>query len=167
MKKIISIICFMLISFNSYAEFKLSKDEFLKKIDAKTITLQKTPIIAGLPPNAIQKLIEGQKTRYTSFKDEMFYVGYIETNEYRYFVFYEWYDRGCIFGSTQMSQYKNVPDEVAGGRAVAENKTYEKIDNKYCENMLGIQIPSSKGLFQLPERLQNIINNNKKTTETN
>lgn len=156
------LITLLLIAQTAFAvEFELSKDEFLKKFENNTLTLERSPIIAGLPPTAIKQLIEGQKKQFSSFKDEMFYAGILTTNTYRYFIFYEWYDRGCVFGKTQMSKYKNVSDKLAYERALEENKTYEKIDNKYCEKLLNIKIPSSKGLFELPEKLKNIINQNK------
>lgn len=156
------LITLLIISQSAFAiEFELSKEEFLNKFKNDTLILDRSPIIAGLPPSAIKELIQGQKKQFSSFKDEMFYAGILTTNTYRYFIFYEWYDRGCVFGKTEMSKYKNVSDKVAYERALEENKTYEKIDNMYCEKLLNIKIPSSKGLFELPEKLKNIINQNK------
>lgn len=153
--KLLSFILILLFSSSIYsADYKLTKSEFLKKFEDGSIKLERTPMISGVQPEVLQRLVESNKKKYPSFKDQMFYVGYIESNKYRYFIFYEWFDRGCMFGSTVIGMFKDVKDdETAGKMAKEENKTYEKIDTKYCEKVLGIDIPSEKGLIAIPERV--------------
>ena len=116
---------FVLISllFSSLAfakDYKLSKNEFLKKLDEGRVSLDKTPL-NNIPEQIFPQLIQKMKQQYPDFQREMWYVAYIDSNNYRYFVFYEWYNRGCIFGIQETKKYgknKSSTTVVKGGRKI-------------------------------------------------
>ena len=134
---------FVLISllFSSLAfakDYKLSKNEFLKKLDEGRVSLDKTPL-NNIPEQIFPQLIQKMKQQYPDFQREMWYVAYIDSNNYRYFVFYEWYNRGCIFGIQETKKYgKNNADNWM--QAAKEMQSYSAIDKKYCEQALGITL---------------------------
>lgn len=123
-------------------DYQLDKKEFLDMLDKGRITLEKSPITPGIPPELVKYMIEQQKKEFPGFKDEMYYAGYVDTNDYRYFIFYEWFGRGCVFGSSHSAAFRKVTDQTTGGKmAEKENSGYESIDHRYCEKVLGITIP--------------------------
>lgn len=126
-------------------DYKLTKDEFLSRVEKGDITLDRTPVLS-LPPDVTKVAIEGQKKEFPGFREEMWYVGNINSNKYTYFIFFEWYGRGCIFGMTEPAKYKGAEGKKGGELAQKENDSYEKIDKKYCEKALGITIHNSGGL---------------------
>lgn len=136
-------------------DYQLTKSEFLSRIDSGSLNLEKAPAVAA-HPNMIQQLIESQKKEFPGFKDEMFYVAYTKSTNFTYFLFYEWYDRGCVFGVTEPKKYANTSsDEAKGNLATAENKGYEKVDKKYCEKVLGITLQNG-GLIKIPNAIKPI-----------
>lgn len=147
MKKIL-LLAFLLSTNLFAADYKLTKEEFLKKFDANQITLNLTPIW-NLPPNYIKDFLARTKTHYANFKDQMFYMGIVDSNKYRYHIYYEWTDRGCVWGVSDMSLYKEISDQKAWAQANEDYNSWSKIDNSYCEKLLGITIPSSKGLSKI------------------
>lgn len=153
MKKII-LLGLTFLSLSSFAkDYKLTKSEFLSRLDQGTLTLEKAPSIA-VAPELIDRLITSQKKEFPGFKDEMFYISYVKSNDYTYFVFYEWYDRGCIFGSTEPKAYSRASsDEARGSLANNELKGYETIANKYCEKVLGVSLPEG-GLTRVPNAVK-------------
>lgn len=140
----------LLISLSAFAkDYKLSKSEFLSRLDQGTLSLEKTPSVVATP-DYISRLISSQKKEFPGFKEEMFYVSYVKSNDYTYFIFYEWYNRGCIFGITEPKKYVRASsDESRGAMATAEMNSYERVDNKYCEKVLGTTLPSG-GLTRMP-----------------
>ena len=130
-------------------DYKLSKSEFLSRLDQGTITLEKVPSVAA-NPELIDRLLTSQKKEFPGFKDEMFYVSYVKSNDFTYFVFYEWYDRGCIYGVTEPKAYSRASsDSSRGTLANNELSSYEKIDKKHCEKVLGVSLPDG-GLTRVP-----------------
>lgn len=149
MKKLI-ILSLLFVSTVSWAkDYKLSKSEFLSRLDQGTITLERVPVMAAAP-ELIERSLISQKKEFPGFKDEMFYVSYVKSNEFTYFVFYEWYNRGCIFGITEPKSYPRASsDKARGSMANEEMNSYEKIDTKYCEKVLGTSLPIG-GLTRIP-----------------
>lgn len=145
----LSLILVMFSSVSFAKDYKLTKDEFLKKIDEGRVTLEKTPI-ANVPENIRPQLVASQKKQFPQFEEEMWYVGYVQSDNFRYFVFYEWYNRGCIFGISEPSKY-GKDNQQNWTQAAKEMQSYEPIDKKYCEKYLGIDLPdgSLKGSSQL------------------
>lgn len=151
----LTLVPFLLSSGAWAKDYKLSKEEFLSRLDNGTITLEKAPIVA-VPPNILEELIKSQRKEFPGFKDAMFYAAYVKSNEFTYFVFYEWYDRGCVFGITEPKKFKNGGSEQAlGDAAVQENKSYEKIDKKYCEKAFNLTLTSG-GLVKVPNAIKPI-----------
>jgi hypothetical protein len=136
-------------------DYKLTKSEFLSRFDSGSLTLEKAPAVAA-HPTMVQKLIDSQKKEFPGFKDEMFYVAYTKSNKYTYFIFFEWYNRGCVYGVTEPDQFKSGSSEAQANKAVAERDSYEKIDKKYCEKALGITLNSSSGLVKIPNAIKPI-----------
>ena len=135
-------------------DYKLSKSEFLSRLDQGTITLEKVPSVAA-NPEIIQRLLDSQKKEFPGFKDEMFYVSYTKSNDYTYFVFYEWYDRGCIYGVTEPKAFERASSDASrGSMATDEKNSYETIDKKYCEKVLGTSLPDS--LTRVPNAIKPI-----------
>ena len=149
MKRFIAL-SLLLISVSAWAkDYKLSKSEFLSRLDQGTITLEKVPVMAAAP-ELIERSITSQKKEFPGFKDEMFYISYVKSNEFTYFIVYEWYNRGCIFGITEPKAYQRASsDQSRGSMATDEMNSYEKIDNKYCEKVLGTSLPVG-GLTRIP-----------------
>lgn len=131
----------LLLGFSIQArDYKLDKETFLKRIDENRISLDKAPI-ADLPQNMKPQILAAQKSEYPDFREEMWYVAYIDSNKYRYFVFYEWYHRGCIYGVTEPKLYKDKETEKNTKLALKEYRSYVSIKNKYCEKALGVSLP--------------------------
>ena len=126
-------------------DYQLSKDEFLSKVEQGTITLERSPVLS-LPADVTKIAIEGQKRDFPGFREEMWYVAYIKSNDYTYFIFFEWYNRGCVFGTTQPASFKGAEGKKGGELAKKEYESYSKIDKKYCEKALGITIHNTGGL---------------------
>lgn len=151
---ILSLIFFLAIP--SYAkDYKLTKSEFLSRFDSGSLTLEKSPVFAA-HPNFVQQLIDSQKKEFPGFKDEMFYMAYTKSNKYMYFIFFEWYNRGCVFGISEFGAFKSGSDDSLTNKALAENDSYEKIDKKYCEKALGLTLNSSSGLIKVPNAIKPI-----------
>jgi len=135
-------ILFLLIfSISAFAkDYKLSKDEFLERFDKGTLSLERAPVLAA-SPDLIERFIGSQKKEFPGFKEEMFYAGYVKSNAYTYILFYEWYNRGCIFGITEPKAFERASsDEARGSLAMEEYNNYLPIDKKYCEKLLGIKL---------------------------
>lgn len=142
---------FILISSNLFAkDYLLSRKEFLDRLDAGTLALDKAPIFTTTP-DIIDRMIQAQKKEFPGFQDGMFYYAYVKSNAYTYFVFYEWYRRGCVWGYTEDKKYQNASsDETRGSMATAEQENYEKIDKKYCTQILGLEHIGDSGLTRIP-----------------
>lgn len=122
---------------------KLSKKDFLLRLDNNSLNLEKAPSVANLSQEIISGIIQSQKKEFPGFKEEMFYIAYVKSGNYTYFVFYEWYDRGCVFGSSDKRKYEGTKNgEALNDFAVEELKSYEKIHKKYCDKVLGIEVPA-------------------------
>ena len=148
------IFIFIIISLSAFAkDYKLSKSEFLERFDKGTLALEKAPVIAA-SPDLIERFINSQKKEFPGFMDEMFYVGYVKSNSFTYIIFYEWYNRGCIFGVTEPSAFERASsDEVRGTLATEEYNNYLPIDRKYCEKLLGISIKKNS-LTRIPNAIK-------------
>ena len=121
-------------------DFKLDKDTFLKRVDENRISLDKSPV-ANIPDSIKPQLLASQKKQFPGFQEEMWYAAYIDSDKYRYYVFYEWYNRGCVFGISEPSKYKKGDDSANNAAAVKEYQSLVKIDERYCEKALGIKVP--------------------------
>lgn len=131
-------------------DYKMDKSEFLSRLDSGSITLERTPM-SPLPDNLLTQFLASQKKEFPGFKDEMFYVGYIKSNNYIYMVFYEYYDRGCVFGVSEPKKFQGSGSDAAKGEmAKAEMNSYQKIDKKYCEKVLNLSNLQSGGLTRIP-----------------
>lgn len=127
-------------------DYELTKEELLRKIDNGTVSMEKAPVMS-LPADAYRMIMESQKKEFPGFRDEMFYYSYVSSNEFRYMIFFEWYDRGCVFGKTKpVGSGKEMSGKAFYELAKKEKDSYEKIDKKYCEKLLGITIYNSGGL---------------------
>lgn len=133
-------------------DYKMTKDEFLSRVSGGTVTLEKTPSLA-MAPELVSRVIDAMKKEFPGFKDEMFYIAYVKSTDFTYFLFYEFYDRGCIFGITEPKKYKNNSDEKNGSLAMDEYKSYQKVDKKYCEKALGISLPDGS-LSKIPNAIK-------------
>lgn len=138
-------------SFLFSSELTMTKDEFLKRFDQGSLSLEKAPVLPGIDADLIKTLIDSNKKEFPGFQDEMFYIAYVNTNQYSYMIMYEWYDRGCIYGRFELNAFKGktmTPKEFADlDSSIA--KSYEKIEPKYCEKALNLRNLSDKGLTRL------------------
>lgn len=142
----------ILISSLAFAkDYKMDKGEFLSRLDAGTLTLERTPM-SNFPDNLLTQFLTSQKKEFPGFKDEMFYVGYVKSTDYLYMVFYEYYDRGCVFGVSEPKKFQGTgsSDNSKGEMAKAELNSYQKIDKKYCEKVLNLTNLPSGGLTRVP-----------------
>lgn len=171
MKFVIKTFFLLLISNSVFAtDILMKSSEFLKKLDAKQLIVEKYPLIPNVPPQYIEQFKQSQKKAYPNFKDEMVYTGTVTSRDYVYGIFYEWYNRGCVFyvrfsremkpitekyNKSKSESEKEALNKQAYEIAMKEASLMEKIDSSYCEKILGITLPASKGLFKLP----NIMNN--------
>ena len=130
----------------AFADYELNKSELLQKIDNGTVSMEKSPVMS-LPADLYRITIENQKKEFPGFREEMFYYAYVNSNNMRYMIFFEWYDRGCIFGKTKpMGTDSKLSGKAFYELSKKENESYEKIDKKYCEKLLGLTIHNSGGL---------------------
>lgn len=133
--------------FNSLAfsaeDLALTKDEVLSRIDAGTLTFEKSSIL----PSSDQKngkttiipqdmTIQHIMKKNPMLKEEYLYYNYRRTNKWEYTINYEWWDRQCklrILGYTKekgMMVYQNNKETIEG----------IKIPTKYCEKVYQMKI---------------------------
>jgi hypothetical protein len=137
MKKLV--LLFLSISFFSSLsfgeEFKLTKDEFLKKLEMGTVTMSKDPLFPGLSEGMKNGAAEMYKAKYPNFQSAYLFVPTVRTNKYCYSVVYEWPLHKCVFRIDTVSKDPKKPIK-------REDVDIEGtvVDKKYCEMAYGIKI---------------------------
>lgn len=128
-----SIILFGSIAF-AQEEVKLTKDEFLSRLDKGSITLKKDPLFPGLNEAQRKEFLMKMKSKNPSFKEAFWFVPNLRTNNFVYTVFYEWPTRKCYFRAEGFDRNKKEykRDEIDPAGTV--------IPVKYCEKAYGIKI---------------------------
>ena len=126
------VLLFSSLSF-AQSEIKLTKEEFLQRLESGTIIMNKDPLFT-IPENDKVKIMDNFKKNYPNFKDAYWFVPNLKTNKYLYTVFYQWPTRSCLYRVEDLDPVtKKVKTESIDPKG-------QNIDRKYCEKAYGIKI---------------------------
>lgn len=118
------------------ADIKLSKEEFVQRLERNEISMSKVPYMP-VPENIKKEFFKKLKTKYPNFKEEFWFVNELRTNKYIYTIYYEYYTLGsnkCVFRAEGFDRNTKlyVPTEI--------DVKGQPIDVKHCEKLYGIKI---------------------------
>lgn len=112
---------------------RLTKEEFLSKVDNGKIQLERE-MVFNLPSNILAQEEDKIKLTYPAFKSEMFYVGYIKDNKVMYSLFFNWTYPQC---ELRIEELDAKTGKASGKTADVKG---QKVDKKYCAKFLGINL---------------------------
>lgn len=121
----ISFIVFISLSTAFAKSERLTKEEFLSRIDNGTIKLEKAPIM-NIPSDIENKILNNLKGKYPHFKDQMWYFAYIKDNNFMYSLFFDWTTESCVLRIEEL-------DKKTGRQTVSSLDIHgQKIKKSYC-----------------------------------
>lgn len=111
-------------------EDRLTKEEFLNRVENGTISLERAPVM-GLPPAIQQKIIDKTKQKYPRFKEVMWYVHYIKDNNYIYSLFFDWTLDQCSLRIEKIDPKLGKPNEKT------MDVVGQRVKKSYCDRVCG------------------------------
>ena len=89
---------------------RLTKEEFLSRVERGTLSLERGPIMA-IPEALVEKIQAKMRAKYPKFKPEMWYVNYITDNSYIYSLFFDWTLDQCLLRIEKIDPRLGKPNE--------------------------------------------------------
>lgn len=111
-------------------EDRLTKEEFLNRVENGTISLERAPVM-GLPPAIQQKIIDKTRQNYPRFKEVMWYVHYIKDNNYLYSLFFDWTLDQCSLRIEKIDPKLGKPNEKT------MDVVGQRVKKSYCDRVCG------------------------------
>jgi hypothetical protein len=109
---------------------RLTKEEFLSRIENGSITLEKAPIMS-VPANFQKHMLDKIKEKYPNFKDQMWYFAYIKDNNFMYSLFFDWTSDSCVLRIEEL-------DKKTGRQTVNSVDIHgQKVKKSYCDKGFG------------------------------
>lgn len=111
---------------------RLTKEEFLSRIDNGTVTLDRSPIMS-IPPGIQKKVTDKIKQKYPNFKDHMWYFCYIKDNNFMYSLFFDWTLNACILRIEELDKKTGKPTEKT------LDLDGQRVKKSYCDKVYGVE----------------------------
>ena len=116
---------------NSFgSENRLTKEEFLQRVDSGQLQLDRSPIFVG-PPAMMQNIVEKQRLLYPDMRDDNLYYFYIRDNNFEYSLFWAWDHVTCEMRIEELD--KKTHRQTAKG----VDPKGQKVEKKYCDKVYG------------------------------
>jgi hypothetical protein len=112
---------------------RLTKEEFLSRVENGTITLERAPVMS-LPAPIADKVQEKIREKYPRFKDELWYVHYITDNSYMYSLFFDWTLDQCSLRIEKIDPKLKKPNERT------MDTVGQRVKKSYCDKVYMINI---------------------------
>ena len=132
MKSIIALLFIFLLSISSVfaKEDRLTKEEFLSRVEKGTISLERAPVMSLTPP-VQQNLMEKIKQKYPRFQEVMWYVHYVRDNNFLYSLFFDWTLDQCSLRIERIDPKLGKPNEKT------MDIVGQRVKKSYCDRVYG------------------------------